>query len=79
MEKVSVVSPLVASVGYDSHAKLLEIGFVTGTAYRYSGVSRHVFEEIVKAESVGSYFNAHVLGAYPYEWIPGSTGVRSRR
>jgi hypothetical protein len=60
-----VDSSVVASVGYETASKTLEIEFATGRVYRYFLVPRRVHEELMGAPSLGRYFNEHVRDSYP--------------
>ena len=66
MRRVTVTSTTVASAGYDDSARVMEIEFTGGAVYRYDGVPRQVFEEMLAAESVGRYFNEHVRDVYAF-------------
>lgn len=68
MERVSVSSSNVNSVGYDEDTSTLEIEFHNGT-YHYYDVPRNVFEELISSSSVGSYVHHHIRGTYSYEQI----------
>ncbi len=45
----------------------LEVRFKTGDVYRFKGVPRELFEELVGAESVGAVFAAKVKGKFAHE------------
>lgn len=66
MERTPVESSLVASVGYDPAKSTLEIEFQSGRVYRYFRVPKSVYDDLMKAESKGSYFNANIKGGYSY-------------
>ena len=61
-----VQSSALRSVGYDGGQQTLVITFQSGGTYEYSGVPRSVYEELMRAPSKGTYFNAHVKGQYSY-------------
>lgn len=52
-----VVSSNIASVGYREDLLVLAVRFMSGSFYIYEGVPLHVYEEMITAPSVGSYFN----------------------
>lgn len=69
MYREPVVSESIASIGYDDDAETLEVEFVTGAVYRYSGVSQDTFEDFRQAPSKGAFFNRHIRNAYPWEQV----------
>ena len=60
-----VTSSAVASVGYDAVSSQLEVEFVDGDVYRYSLVPRWRVEELLTADSIGSYVNREIKSRYP--------------
>jgi hypothetical protein len=69
MFREPVSSSSIASIGFDDDSETLEIEFVSGTVYRYLGVSQDVFEAFRTAPSKGTFFNAHIKDAYPWEQV----------
>ena len=55
MKRVSVSSSTLASVGYDPDERVLEVAFRHGGVYRYLGVPADIYQELMAAESHGSY------------------------
>lgn len=66
MERVSVSSSNIASVGYDKEEQTLEVEFNSGAVYQYFQVPVNVYEGLISASSVGKYFNANVRDVYSY-------------
>jgi len=66
MDRVSVSSSNVASVGYDSATQTLEVEFLKGQTYQYFDVPEALFREMLAAPSVGSYFNQNIKGSFRY-------------
>jgi hypothetical protein len=62
-----VSSSVLASVGYDDEAHMLELEFHSGEIYEYFDVPPHVHDELMAAESLGGYFARHIREQYPYE------------
>lgn len=60
MEKKSVLSSNLKTVGYDSKTKILEIEFHNGTIYQYFNVPETIFNGLMSANSKGSYFDSHI-------------------
>lgn len=69
MYREPVVSESIASIGYDDDAEVLEIQFVSGAVYRYSGVPQDVHEDFRQAPSKGAFFNRHIKDAYAWEQV----------
>ena len=63
---INVQSSNVEAVGYDSGTSELYVRFRNGSAYKYSGVPKTVYDGIFKAESVGRYLNESIRGLYSY-------------
>jgi hypothetical protein len=55
-----VSSSVIESIGYDDKERVLEVKFRNGRVYQYFLVPRATFEKLMRAESVGSYFNLQV-------------------
>ncbi len=67
MERQPVTSSNLASIGYDGASTTLEVEFVQGGIYEYSGVPSEVHAGLMAAGSHGKYFHLHVKKAgYPY-------------
>ena len=67
MERQSVNSSNLSSVGYDASTETLEIEFKNGTIYTYSNVPQFEYDRLMEAGSHGSYFSANIRNRYPYE------------
>ena len=66
MHRQAVSSSNIRSVGYETTTQTLEIEFHGGRIYRYSGVAYEVYQSLMSAASIGSYFYAHIRDQYPY-------------
>ncbi|TKJ39111.1 KTSC domain-containing protein [candidate division LCP-89 bacterium B3_LCP] len=66
MKRIPVDSTNVASVGYDPPTQTLEIEFHSGGIYQYFDIPQTVYDELLKAGSVGKFLNAHIKGSYRY-------------
>lgn len=64
MDRVSVSSSNVASVGYDASSEILEVEFLSGSTYHYYSVPAHIYNELLSASSVGSYLHRHVKNSF---------------
>ncbi len=72
MDRQSVDSRLIRSIGYDPAASVLEVELTGEPArvYRYFDVPYSVLDELISAGSKGAYFNEHVRDLYAYEEDP---------
>lgn len=66
MERTSVSSSSIASVGYDGSTSTLEIEFLGGAVYQYFDVSQVVYEELMSASSHGQYLAHQIKPHYRY-------------
>lgn len=62
MKREAVKSSNIKSVGYDPQTETLEVEFVNGTVYQYVGVEADKHAAMMKSDTVGGYFNAHIKG-----------------
>lgn len=60
MNRQSVESSNLASVGYDAENEILEIEFNHGGVYQYFDVPENVYEELMSASSHGQYFDRNI-------------------
>ncbi|MFE1961400.1 KTSC domain-containing protein [Streptomyces sp. NPDC059479] len=63
VKRVSVVSSSLASVGYETQSRTLEVQFKNGGIYRYAGVPEAVHSGLMRAPSKGRYFDAFIKKA----------------
>jgi hypothetical protein len=66
MERVSVSSSNIASVGHDESSQTLEVEFLNGSIYEYYDVPEYVYQELITAASVGSYFSQRIKNVYGF-------------
>lgn len=69
MKRISVDSSNLASVGYDSGNKILEIEFNSGSIYEYYNVPEYEYQNLMNADSHGKYFIANIRNDYRYSRI----------
>ena len=60
LERQTVKSAIMRSVGYSPDAKILEIEFHTGLVYQYSGVPSKIYEDLMHSGEPGKYFSEKV-------------------
>lgn len=66
MDRISVSSSNVASVGYDSETLTLEVQFNHGGVYQYYEVPVHIYDELIASSSVGTYLNQNIKDVYGF-------------
>jgi hypothetical protein len=59
-----VVSSSIRAVAYDESALLMQIEFQDGEVYEYANIQPSTVEQLLKAGSIGQYFNAHIRGVF---------------
>ncbi len=62
MKREPVESSNIRSIGHDPATKTLEVEFLNGTVYQYHDVDADKHAALMKADSVGGHFNAHIKG-----------------
>jgi len=65
----NVESSNLKSVGYDPTTRTLEIQFLSGSVYQYSGVPAGVYEALLAAPSKGQYFHRAIRLTYPFKKV----------
>jgi hypothetical protein len=63
MERQSVESSNIASIGYDAENEILEIEFNHDLIYQYFDVPENVYDELINANSHGQYFDRNIKKA----------------
>ena len=69
MNRTTVISSNVASVGYDANTMTLEVEFTNGSVYQYFDVPGTEYEALLNASSVGTYLNQNIKTSYRYAQI----------
>ena len=59
MERYSVASSNVASVGYDATTETLEVEFLNGSMYQYYNVPENMYDRFMQDPSKGRFLNLH--------------------
>lgn len=67
MRKVD--SSMIRSAGYNQDDKKLHVKFNDGHTYVFSDVPNSVYQDLLKSESAGGYFNNSVRGKYTHEKV----------
>jgi hypothetical protein len=64
-----VRSSSLAQVAYDSCRAELQVEFRDGTAYLYGGVPLWAYQEFLRADSKGAYFNHYIRNRFPTQCL----------
>jgi hypothetical protein len=67
MDTTRVKSTTLTAVAYDGRRALLQLQFRDGTTYHYFGVPAQTHQELLDADSKGSYFNRRIRTQFPYK------------
>lgn len=73
MQKETVVSSIVAWVGYAAASRVLIVGFVRGTVYEFFDVPAAEHQALMSAVSKGRQFNCSIRGRYPHRRVAASS------
>lgn len=70
MNRRYIKSGDIESIGYDDKIGVMEVKFVNGGTYQYTGIEPGLYAGLMKAESKGSYLANYVKrGGYSYRKI----------
>lgn len=69
MERKSVSSSNIASIGYDVNTSTLEIEFLNNTIYQYFDVPQHIYQGLMQADSHGQFLAQNIKGVYRYSKV----------
>jgi len=69
MLRVDLQSTSLKAVTYQDQSAHLELEFRSGAIYRYSAVPALVYQELLRAESKGRYFNQHIRNRFTHAQI----------
>lgn len=59
MNRTSVSSTNIRSIGYDRQSATLEVEFFSGDVYQYFNVSEDFYRQFLNASSHGQFLNDH--------------------
>ena len=71
VERLSVKSRILRSVGYDESTKILEIEFSSGFVYQYSGVPPKVYADLMHSAEIGKYYSEKVRPKFQTKQVAG--------
>ncbi|AUF96919.1 KTSC domain-containing protein [Pseudomonas sp. 02C 26] len=64
MQMVPVRSSAITAVGYDAATRRMKIAFKQGRTYDYCGVPSEVYQGLINARSVGTYYDRVIRDRY---------------
>ncbi len=70
MNRQSVSSSYISSIGYDPESKTLEIEFHSRGVFQYFNVTESIYSALMSASSHGSYFHRYIKDPYQWTKIP---------
>lgn len=66
VEMKPVKSSNISAIGFDAENKALHVSFRNGTSYIYHDVDAEKHAALMKADSVGSHFHAHIRNGHKF-------------
>jgi len=69
MERKTVSSSNIASIGYDENSSTLEVEFLNNSIYQYFDVPQHIYEALMQADSHGKYLAYNIKGVFRYSKV----------
>jgi hypothetical protein len=69
VDRQSVSSSNIVSVGYDSASQTLEVEFQSGAVYQYYNVGQGTYDEFMAAPSKGKFLAFQIKNAFPYSRV----------
>jgi len=67
MDRQSVKSSNILSIGYDLETQTLEIEFRDGGIYQYYNVPENIYSGLMNTNSHGSFFHTNIKNTYKYK------------
>jgi hypothetical protein len=64
MNRESVQSSMIASLGYDANISTLEVEFINGAVWQYYEVPENVYYDMMNSGSLGKFFHSNIKGQY---------------
>ncbi len=66
MDRQSVSSSNLSSVGYDESTETLEIQFHNGSVFQYHDVPAETHVQLINARSVGGFFSSNIRNTFAH-------------
>ena len=65
MERETVDSSTVLSIGYEPTSETLEVEFKNGGIYQYYNVPEPIYQNLMVSDSKGKFLHVYIKPAYP--------------
>ena len=65
MERETVASSTILSVGYETTSETLEVEFKGGSLYQYYNVPESVYQDLMASDSKGKFLHVYIKSSYP--------------
>jgi len=69
MQRYSVASSNISSIGFDADSETLEVEFLNGSIYQYFNVPQNMYDQLMAEGSKGRFLNTYIKNAYPYSRV----------
>jgi KTSC domain len=69
MERTTVQSTNILSVGFDTENNTLEVEFKDHNIYQYFSVPEDLYDQLMNAHSKGRFLNERIVNRYRYQKI----------
>jgi hypothetical protein len=69
MRMIKVKSSTLQKIGYDFKTRRLRVEFLNGSIYEYYDVPWLLAGSLLKAESIGRFYNLHIRDQYFFRLI----------
>ena len=76
MKRKKVKSSNIKSIGFKHN--ILEVEFLDKNVYRYYGVDEELYENLMKSESVGSFFSRNIKNDFMYRKMKKKEGINGQ-
>lgn len=67
MQRTTVSSSNIRSIGYNLQSAILEVEFASGDVYQYFDVPEHLYRQFLSASSQGQFLNDYIRYNYRYQ------------
>ena len=75
MARVPLESSVLAAAQYFPELQALDIVFLSGEIYRYSGVPLPLYRELLEADSKGTFFIVHIRNQFSFQRLGNSEAL----
>lgn len=69
MDRISIISSNIRSIGYDPQSTVLEVEFTSGDVYQYFNVPEYLFQQFLRTASHGQFLNEQIRYNYRYQKV----------